>query len=436
MLGLITYCLTLAAFIIGAWYRPSVGVAAVLCLYGLKQWGQSTNLFFAEHSTFTNYAIFAVIVLGLIRAAAKRTCLICSIPPIALFIVALLAYALVSIVWAPNIAVSLKWWIIQGPYLITIALLAPLLFANFVDVRVAFRWSALIGAIICALALVFGKWGQRGLLLYGDIHEWETNPLAIASLGGTVFVISALSLVKPNPILVRMIATACIPVGLAVILRSGSRGQLIAAIIGTVVALPISFRMRDARSIIGLLFVASLIGGLASWGAHLVEIDAERWQGSDPRSAVTGRVEAAEIMLETAASSPLTMIFGLGNSSAFEVVGIYPHIAGLEVIAEEGLVGAILYIIITFLPIRSVLRIANRDLNDSQRNVLAIVTGLFVFEYILTWKQGSLLSSVYVFLYGITMGRLENPPTGEPAAEKQPVTPLPAVAPRFQNLLR
>lgn len=438
MLGLVTYCLILVTLIAGTWFRPAVGVAAVLCLYGLKQWGQSTHPFFIEHGTFTNYAIFAVTVLGLVRTAVRRSCLVCNVPVITRFIVALLAYALFSIVWSPDTVVSFEQWIIQGPYIITIALLAPLLFNDAADVRVALRWSAWVGAAICTLALLFGKWGARGLLLFGDVHEWETNPLAIASLGGTVFLVSALSLVRPSPLIVRIIAMACIPIGLAVILKSGSRGQLIAGVIGTIVALPITFRMKDVRSLVGLFVVVAIIGGLASWGSRLVEIDTERWQGAERHQAVADRFDSAERLIGAAASGPLTTVFGLGNSSAFQVVGFYPHIAGLEVIAEEGLVGAALYTIIMILAIRSALQIASRPgLSDAERNVLAMVTGLFVFEFILTWKQGSLLSSVYVFLYGITLARLEHPLAARPTQQDaRAVTPVPAGAPRFQNLLR
>jgi O-antigen ligase len=131
------------------------------------------------------------------------------------------------------------------------------------------------------------------------------------------------------------------------------------------------------------------------------------------------------------------MIFGLGNSSAFPILGIYPHIAGLEVLAEEGFVGALMYLAIIYFAARSVLRIAGRpDLSDFRRNALGVLTGLFVFELVLTQKQGSLLSSFYVWAYAITLARLEAPvpvKTNRPVREK--VTASPSLG-RFQNLMR
>jgi len=92
-----------------------------------------------------------------------------------------------------------------------------------------------------------------------------------------------------------------------------------------------------------------------------VEIDSARWQGGDPQSAVSGRFENAQRILQASTSSALTTVFGLGNSSSFHVIGSYPHITGLEVLAEEGLVGAMMYLGIIAFAIRSVIRISRQE---------------------------------------------------------------------------
>jgi hypothetical protein len=202
-------------------------------------------------------------------------------------------------------------------------------------------------------------------------------------------------------------------------------------------ALPVAFRIRDARSTAALILSATLIVGLGSWGASLVEIDSARWQRADSGEAVTGRLASAETLLNASTSNFFTAVFGLGNSSSFQVLGIYPHIAGLEVIAEEGLIGAALYAAIIILTVRSIKRISGQpELTDIKRNVLAILTGLFVFEFILSWKQGSLLSSVYVFAYAITLARLESPIGEGSRASDQSGAGQSLAPPTFQNLLR
>ncbi len=242
MLGLVTYMLILTALSVGVWRQPTVGVAAVLCLYGLKQWGQSMTAFFSEHGQFTNFAVASIALVGLLRAASRRGCLFCRVPSTTVLVVVLYLYAFLSLTWAPDIYVSLEQWGSQGPYILTVALLAPLLFADFEDAQVAFTWTAMTGAVICMLALVFGKWGSRGLLLFNDTHEWETNPLALSSMAGTVFLIAALSFGQPKRLWMKVFSIVLIPVSIAVILRSGSRGQLIASGVGLMAALPIAFR--------------------------------------------------------------------------------------------------------------------------------------------------------------------------------------------------
>ena len=83
------------------------------------------------------------------------------------------------------------------------------------------------------------------------------------------------------------------------------------------------------------------------------------------------------------------------------------------------------------------MRIAGQpQLSDLKRNVLATLSGLFVFELILSWKQGSLLSSVYVFAYAITLARLESPiGLSSRVIEHSGETQNPTL-PKFRNLLR
>jgi len=443
MFGLLTYCAILVGLSIASWRRPAVGIAAVLCLYGLKQWGQSSTAFFSEYRQFTNFAVFVVALIGVARLVQRRGCLFCRLPPHASLVFGLYLYAFISVVWAPDPQTSFEQWIISGPYLVTIALLAPLLVDDLQDARDAFWATAVAGGALCALALFFGTWGGRGLVVFGheafqddqDIYRYETNPLALSTLGGTVFLIAALSLGRPNKALWRAFALACIPISLAVILRSGSRGQLLAGGAGLFVGLPIAFRLRDTRSLATLILIAAVVLGLGWWSTSLVEIDTSRWSNGQASQDVEGRFAMAEALLGTSSRNPLTALFGLGNSSAFSVVGYYPHITGLEVIAEEGLLGATVYFAILYLAFRSVLRVMRRPgLTEGRRNALAILTGLFVFELILSWKQGSLLFSVYVFAYAIILGRLEKSATQNEAGSHLSVAA--ATLPRFPNLLR
>jgi hypothetical protein len=423
------------ALAVGTWWRPSIGLAAVLCLYGLKQWGQSTTEFLADYRQITNYAVGVIALIGVALAASRRSCIFCQLPGSVSLIWILYAYAFMSIAWAPDTLGSLQQWGIQGPYIATVVLLAPLLLSTVQDVRTAFLATAITGATICGLALLFGNWGFRGLILYGDVTETETNPLALASMAGTVLVIAGLSLIRPNIVPIRVFALACIPVALAVILKSGSRGQLLASGMGLVAAWPIAVRLKDMRSFGALLVAATLLIGLGWWAYTLVDIDTNRWSSIDSNDAVLGRLALARALLSIAASHPLTMLFGLGNSSAITLLSIYPHITGIEVLAEEGLLGAVIYISIIILTFRSVSRVV-RTLGERQRerHAVAMLVGLFVFELVLSWKQGTLLSSVYVFAYSIMLGRIDLQLV-EGSTPAEPQLAMSSRLPPFSNLM-
>jgi hypothetical protein len=150
----------------------------------------------------------------LLRASQKRSCLFCEIPATTKLVLLIFLYAFISLAWTPDLDAAIDQWLAQGPYILTIALLAPLLFSSFRDARTAFTWTALVGAAICVLALAFGKWGGRGLILYGRevSQEYETNPLAMASMAGTVAIIAAMSFSRPNGIAMRVLATVIIPI--------------------------------------------------------------------------------------------------------------------------------------------------------------------------------------------------------------------------------
>jgi hypothetical protein len=445
MFGIVTYCLIMLALVIGAWRRPVVGFAAVLCLYGLKQWGQSSSAFFAIHREFTNFAVFFIALFGVLREAQKRGCVLCEVPTTTVLVLALYADAIVSILWSLDPGAAVDQWIALGPYVVTIALLAPLLFTNFEDARVAFVWTACVGAVICFLALVFGSWGARGLVIYGydivtgngEFYEYETNPLALSSVAGSVVVITSFWFSKPNRPAMRALALICILVGVAVMLKTGTRGQLIATGFALLIASPIAFKLTEARSIASFFGAAVLIGGLAFWAISIVDFDTSRWESSRTAGDVVGRLDNAVTLLSVSSASIGSVLFGLGNSSAFKVLGIYPHVTGLEVVAEEGILGGVLYFGILALAVRSIRRILARpDFDELKRNVLATLTGLSVFELIISWKQGSLLISVYVFAYAMVLARLESAELSVQATDSAPAGAGLTVATPFPNLLR
>jgi hypothetical protein len=400
----------MALLAMGTLRVPAVGFAALLCLFGLKQWGQSATALIAQHGTATNWAIGCLVLLGLLVRAMSGRCLLCRMPPVAWLVLLLYGYALLSVVWTPEQATALEQWRDVAPYLITIIVLGPMLIGTMSDVRQFAHWTVVIGAALMTLVLMFGHWGTRGLILLGDIYESQENPLAMASLAGTVTVFAVLSLQRGTLLLWRALLILIVPLGFAVIFRSASRGELIAAVVAAVAVWPVAYRQKNLAS--RVLWVAGAVAVvLTAWFASsLVEIDATRWSTTQSSADVEGRFAMAADLINRASASPSTFVFGLGNSSSFHYFGVYPHIAFLETLAEEGLLGAGLFLGIVYLAVRSVIRLVRTPgiMNRAERRTsVALLAGAFLFELILAMKEGSLLSCTYVFAYAIILGRLE-----------------------------
>jgi O-antigen ligase len=444
MFGLSTYFAVLVAVVAGSVVRPPIALAGVLLLFGLKQWGESTSPLLVEHALLTNVSIGVVTVVAVLRAAFRRSCLFCRVPAGEICAICLFLYALATLTWSLDLEAGLAAWAYAGPYLIVIVLMAPLVINDLDDFMTGITWTMVLGGILCFLAVAFGNWGYRGLQValaapLGALESgpliFETNPLSLASLGGTVMVSAATLLPERGRFVLKIVAIAALPFAFAVIIRSGSRGQLLAALPAIVLAVVVAFKLRGFRAWLVLGTVSLLIAGVGWAATSLVEVNTSRWLGSElAESDVEGRFEMAGAVLRAISEHPIALFIGLGNSSSFKLAGIYPHITILEVIAEEGVPGILLYLAVLLYAARSVRRLARALADDPRRRVaLGILAGLFLYELVLSWKQGSLLGSPFVFCYAFILGRLELALATLP--QRQPADPLPMSGRAFPNLM-
>ncbi len=135
-----------------------------------------------------------------------------------------------SLAWTVDFDKAMVPWGKAYPYVITIVFLGPLLCTRVEDYVRALKALIITGGAICFAVLFFGHWGNRGLTFQGGIRTLETNPLAIASVAGQVLVTVLLVPLSRNK-LIRWLAVLVIsPICVAVVMRSGSRGQLLGAL--------------------------------------------------------------------------------------------------------------------------------------------------------------------------------------------------------------
>ncbi|MGC3973857.1 MAG: hypothetical protein QM771_05670 [Nitrospira sp.] len=395
-----------------------MALAGVLCMFGLEQWGQATTTFFAQHHTATNFLIGGMLLLALvIQSGRKGFAIFSGYPAIGWLTLALFLYACLSTQWAPRPDISAKLWATRWPYIVTMLMLAPLLITKTQDLRPVYTGVFLAGGILSLLLLFFVKWEARRIVLTESLgEEGLGNPLTVAAIAGMVVLIVILADPWPRLKFWSPFKWALVCMCLLLIIKSGSRGQLLGVLLVSVACWPISRGLKNVKQFALLSFVILFLG-ISSMVA-IQELSGEqiygqrgRWDEQAAQQDVSGRLNNAFFLVRLAYSSLDTILFGLGNSASYDqrILGIYPHFIPFEILAEEGLVGFLLYLIIYYSVIRSVLRSFRIVSNDPKERLhLGALVGLYVFTSILSLKQGSLLLNLEPFMLGIVLGRYEH----------------------------
>ena len=442
IVGLSVYIGLLAVLAVGVVVRPPSAFAAVSCIYGLKQWGQSTNSWLAAHPPATNLAIGVLLLCALVTAAMRGRCVLCRIPTITWLILALLVYSLASLSWAPRGDIGRDIWLQAYPYLLTFIVLVPCVLQETEDFRVALRWLIVVGGALVFVLLVLGHWGNRGLSLGTTSMEEETNPLALAGLGGSVAAASMLLRSRRTGILWWGIRLAVVAASLVLIVRSESRGQLLAVIVAMALMLPFSIRIGSVRGVVIAAVGCVVVGIALQYGfSKMVAPDqTERWSQTTSSADAEVRVSMiAKLLGAWQEGGGGTMLLGLGNSASWDpnINGIYPHNVPMEVLGEEGLVGFSLYVAIFITTLLALLQALKASAGEQEnRSIVAAVGGGFLFFALISFKQGNMVGSVEFFMYATLIARLARALTEKQAMQLQPAATQRTLLALYPNMMR
>lgn len=411
-----TYVAAMLIFLIGAWRSPPSCVAALYCMFPLKQLGQSSIGPLQSHSSLTNIFVGLIVLLALFRNWPTLTRRLRHDLTSYFLAVSLYVYAMCSIIWTLAPEEALQNWRAAWPYVVTSILLAPLAICNIGEMRTALRWLMWIGGLVCLVLLIGGDWGARGLVVSGTDGEFESNPLAIAVTAGAV-VIAAL-IQRPGSYALLEIPAAMVAgiSAIFLIIRSGSRGELLAVIVAIAIVIPLRFRITKLRDILASAIVVMSIGiGLMVGMSQYMAGGEARWSKSTITSDTTGRFDMALKLLEKWSKSGNAIVFGLGNSASFDprVIGFYPHVMPAEILGEEGLIGLLLFLGLIFMASRSGL-IAWESAADQvlAKDTIASAIALAVFAFIVSSKQGDLLSNYLLFTGLVNVCRISREAPG------------------------
>jgi hypothetical protein len=351
----------LVALVVLPILRPQLSLVSWILMFPLEQLLQGAYSWFITNSLFVNAAIAFSIGLAAVRMVAFGGMRISNLVNFgSASILIILLYALLSVLWSANQALALEFLGDRGPYLLIALLILPLTVRDLAALNEVRWWVLVLGAIL-ALALygagTFRFYGQRMVVMLGG--NTRGNPLALAELGGTMFVLGVMSRDARGilvPSLIRVTATV---LGAGLILSSGSRGQLIAAMIASGLCFPFAAPLKNPRTAfataIGLGVVAVVLW--ISLGLFVQEENVRRWSidslalGSQDRLAFVARY------LEVWLQSPIAWVFGLGTLSFQELGGglaDFVENLAVEILFEEGVPMFLLFVTIWIVLVRRI----------------------------------------------------------------------------------
>lgn len=397
--------------------RPAYAFALTLVMYPFEQLLQSQFTFFVTHRSFMNFFAAGVagvaVVLAMIQG--RKTMII---DRVAVLVGSLYVLVFASVLWSINPSLSwftLRYWV---PYLIAGLLIVPLTINNARDVRAAVKGS-LVAGVPLAVALAVAPMRGRGLVLSNAESFEMGNPLAVGTFGAELAVLAIGSMLAEKKLPhVRAFLLFVAALGAFVTLRSGSRGQLIAAMVGiAIVSFGVMSGARRKNFLLSFIPACILLGGLiflkdafvSSSNADWIE---KRWsfetiQATFERSRLQMATDLLYQFFDAASRNALVLIGGLGAAASYQLFGHYCHVVPVEALCEYGIIGAVLYGMIAWAVVQSIrIMYRSKRLGSNDKAAVALIAGLFAMHFALTFKQGSLFGHTEYFGLGMIIGRL------------------------------
>ena len=402
-----SYVLLLLLFFVAYRARKNGGYALGLmwAMYAIEQSVQQANPIFVQRSSLLNVLLTSValgaIGLAVLRGEYDRY----RISSAQWTAWGLIIWAVMSYIWTISRGDTIGQLKANAPYVVAFIFITPLLAHRKRAIEAAIETTIYVGGFILLICL-FLEVGSRGIVLdqIGS-RKVEANPLALASYAGVVGICSVFSIyaVESRKIW-KIIKFAILLLAVWTIVRSGSRGQMVALLLACFVWLPITASVAAKRNTVVPLLIMAMAAMLAVYAISQSEI-ATRWNWEAIVSARQGRSMMLLSLLEKwHEGGLLRWVFGLGSSASFRYFGTYPHIVPGEILAELGVVGFGLFGTFVMRVSRDSWNVLkSQQLSKRERVSIGTLVCIFTFFGLLTLKQGSLLGSSSFLCAGITL---------------------------------
>jgi hypothetical protein len=401
-------------YLVAIW-RPAWAVAVVLTMFATEQLLQASSGIFRSFGSLANVCVGSVVLLSLGKSFLAGTLQTSRwINTASVLTLLLYGYAGFSWLWTASpewLAEYIRW---TSPYIIVTLALAPLLVRDIDDLR-EFRIAMLIVGSIVAVLIILSPGFElvNGRYVVNIDRDSRTNPLAIGALGGMLVLLSVLgpsSEVRPSILALRITAFFA---GLGLGFMSGSRGEVLAAIVFAFLFLPVARRIKNFGQFVGTAIVSLIfVVGVYAIRSIFVSADNEdRWSTEGLIYGPLGRLENVQDLALLYIDRPLLWFTGIGSAAFHDLPtrsgDPYSHVLIADLIFELGVPGVVLGVAIFYGAFGNAKRLFGAVAADPQaRAMVAFLAAFIAYEFALANKAGIIWAQYDLFFGLVLLGRL------------------------------
>ncbi|MDZ4831467.1 MAG: hypothetical protein SGJ09_14870 [Phycisphaerae bacterium] len=395
--------------------RPLWALAIVMAMFPIEQCLQANAAIFIQQSTLTNLLVTCIVTVGIIRLSiAKKLVLRHWIHPVLICITLLLGYAAVSYFWTFSPEWLADYIRKTLPYLFLVVIISPLLISSVDDLRELRTAVMVVGSVVSILLIANPNFKlSAGRYVLSLDAATVSNPLVIGSLGGMLVLAAVL---VPPPDGVRrfpLVRVAAFIAGLGLGFLSGSRGQVLFALVCAVVFYPMARRLRSWGSFAGLVAAVVVVGfGVMGVASFFVSSENEsRWTSEALVYGGEGRWENTVDLANAYFARPAYWPVGLGCLAFHDLPtrsgDPYTHVLVADLIFELGIPGATLGLIIVVMGTVFGTRLFRMVAGDPKRRAdVAFLLAYATYQFLLANKAGQLWGLTDLFMIACLVSRV------------------------------